>query len=187
MDVYYHYQTSEPQQDGMFFKLLNLHLQTPYTIHEKTQQCGYILMEEQYLCDSSQFLQSLTHDLYYNVIILLSYGDDSFTTYIFSVLKKYGFYTFADMSTVVFKALCAQDKKVQAHLDRLFSCLDADEIQTAEIFIKDCLNAQRASKDLFIHRNTLRYRLQSIYDKTGVDLHSFGNAQLFDFWRKLSY
>lgn len=186
MDVYFHYQITETIHKEMFFELLKIHLQIPYTIQEKTQQCGYILVEDRYISDCSQFFQSLTHDLYYDVIVLLSYGDDSFTAYIFTVFKKYGFYAFADINTVTFKAILAHDTKIRDYLNGLFSCLDAEQIQTAEIFIRDSLSMQHASDDLFIHRNTLRYRLQSIYDKTGIDLHAFENAQLFDYWRKLS-
>lgn len=186
MDAYFHYQISETLQDDMFFELLTLHLQIPYTIHKKSHRHGYILVENRHMSDCSQFFQSLTHDLYYNIMVLLSYGDDSFTAYIFSIFKKYGFYAFADMNTVIFKALLTHDKNISKYLDNLFSCLDGDEIQTVEVFIRDSLNAQNASEDLYIHRNTLRYRLQAINDKTGLDMHSFENAQLFDYWRKLS-
>lgn len=55
-----------------------------------------------------------------------------------------------------------------------------DEIrETVSVFFQNDLNLTAASKQLFIHRNTLNYRLDKIRRETGLDLRSFHDAVIF--------
>lgn len=47
---------------------------------------------------------------------------------------------------------------------------------TLQIFFDNDLNALKTSKILNIHRNTLNYRLNSFFDKTGLDPRKFNDA-----------
>jgi carbohydrate diacid regulator len=46
-------------------------------------------------------------------------------------------------------------------------------------FSKKTLNVSEASRQLFVHRNTLVYRLDKIYKLTGLDLRKFDDAIVF--------
>lgn len=55
-----------------------------------------------------------------------------------------------------------------------------DEIlETVRVFFSNDLNLTAASRELFIHRNTLNYRLDKIRKETGLDLRSFQDAVIF--------
>ncbi|MHB1354502.1 MAG: helix-turn-helix domain-containing protein [Anaerolineae bacterium] len=54
-----------------------------------------------------------------------------------------------------------------AAYDRLH---DAELVHTLEVFFEHNANASQASRALFVHRNTLNYRLQRIVEITGLDL-----------------
>ena len=41
------------------------------------------------------------------------------------------------------------------------------------------LNGSETSRELFVHRNTLVYRLEKVKTKTGLDLRKFDDAVLF--------
>lgn len=56
---------------------------------------------------------------------------------------------------------------------------DSEMINTIEGFIKADLNISEASKSLYIHRNTLIYRLDKIYKETGFDIRLFNQASVF--------
>ena len=56
---------------------------------------------------------------------------------------------------------------------------DPEDRRTAEIFLKCNLNINAASKELFMHRNTLIYRLDKIKEHTGLDLKKFCDAFIF--------
>ena len=48
-----------------------------------------------------------------------------------------------------------------------------------EVFFKCGLNLSEAAKELYIHRNTLIYRLDKIQKYTSYDIRDFNNAVIF--------
>ena len=54
--------------------------------------------------------------------------------------------------------------------------LDEDMLSTINMFFKYNLNVSQTSDKLFVHRNTLVYRLEKIRKLTGLDLREFDNA-----------
>lgn len=58
------------------------------------------------------------------------------------------------------------------------SNLDGEMIRTIETYFKCGLNTSEAAKELFIHRNTLLYRLDKIQKITSYDIREFNNAML---------
>ena len=56
----------------------------------------------------------------------------------------------------------------------------SDEIrETVRVFFRNDLNMTATARKLFIHRNTLNYRLDKIRKETGLDLRSFRDAVIF--------
>jgi len=60
-----------------------------------------------------------------------------------------------------------------------FSKLDNEMIRTIEVFFRCGLNLSDAAKELYIHRNTLIYRLDKIEKYTAYDIRNFNSAVLF--------
>ncbi|MBQ6529981.1 MAG: helix-turn-helix domain-containing protein, partial [Clostridia bacterium] len=56
------------------------------------------------------------------------------------------------------------------------STLDDETILTINKFFENDLNVSETSRQLFVHRNTLVYRLEKIYKLTGLDLRKFDQA-----------
>ncbi len=57
--------------------------------------------------------------------------------------------------------------------------LDEETIITIQKFFENNLNVSEASRKLFVHRNTLVYRLDKIYKLTGLDIRKFDDAIIF--------
>lgn len=57
--------------------------------------------------------------------------------------------------------------------------LDAETLVTIDKFFENSLNGSETSRQLFVHRNTLVYRLDKVEKITGLDLRSFDDAVLF--------
>ena len=57
--------------------------------------------------------------------------------------------------------------------------LDRDTLQTIHVFFDNNLNVSETSRKLFVHRNTLVYRLEKIKKLTGLDLREFEHAITF--------
>ena len=57
--------------------------------------------------------------------------------------------------------------------------IDADTMNTVQRFFDYDLNISLAARELYIHRNTLVYRLNNIEKLTGLDVRKFDDALLF--------
>ena len=57
--------------------------------------------------------------------------------------------------------------------------LSDEMLETVRVFFRNDLNLTAASKQLFIHRNTLNYRLDKIRKLSGLDLRCFHDAVVF--------
>lgn len=60
-----------------------------------------------------------------------------------------------------------------------FSKLDDELIRTIDILYKSDINLSKASKMLYIHRNTLIYRIEKIEKITSFDLRNFNDSVIF--------
>lgn len=70
-------------------------------------------------------------------------------------------------------------EKIYKLFNEGFSKLDNEMIRTIEVFFSCGLNLSDAAKELYIHRNTLIYRLDKIEKYTDYDIRNFNNAVLF--------
>ena len=57
--------------------------------------------------------------------------------------------------------------------------LDSETLFTIQKFFENNLNVSETSRGLFVHRNTLVYRLEKIKKLTGLDLREFDDAIVF--------
>lgn len=60
-----------------------------------------------------------------------------------------------------------------------FNSFDSEMISTIDEFVNSGLNISDAAKKLYIHRNTLIYRLDKIKKETGFDIRNFKEATVF--------
>jgi ABC-type sugar transport system permease subunit len=61
----------------------------------------------------------------------------------------------------------------------VFETIDSETMITIQKFFENNLNVSETSRQLFIHRNTLVYRLDKIQKITGMDLRKFDDAIYF--------
>lgn len=53
---------------------------------------------------------------------------------------------------------------------------DDDTLKMIETFVECNLNISETSKELYMHRNSLQYRLDRFFEKTGIDVRNFHHA-----------
>jgi hypothetical protein len=66
-------------------------------------------------------------------------------------------------------------EKIKMELSSVFT-EDPELYTTIKVFLENNLNASLTAKKLYIHRNTLQYRIDKFIDKTGVQLKDFYGA-----------
>lgn len=88
------------------------------------------------------------------------------------------------------------DATKQLLVDRIFTkemdkLLNRDMMETIEAFFKYNLNITDTANSLYIHRNTLIYRLDKIHKLCGFDLRIFGHSAVFELayiaWKEQLY
>ncbi len=57
--------------------------------------------------------------------------------------------------------------------------LSDEMMETADMFLRSDLNLSDTARQMFVHRNTLTYRLDKIRKETGLDLRRFSDAVIF--------
>ncbi|MCX8131294.1 MAG: helix-turn-helix domain-containing protein [Clostridia bacterium] len=62
-----------------------------------------------------------------------------------------------------------------------FESLDSEYILTIQKFFENNLNVSETSRQMFVHRNTLVYRLDKIQKVTGLDITKFDDAIILKF------
>jgi DNA-binding PucR family transcriptional regulator len=53
---------------------------------------------------------------------------------------------------------------------------EKDLIKSIRVYLDCNMNISHAAKKLFLHRNTLQYRVEKFIEKTGIDIRHFSNA-----------
>ena len=56
---------------------------------------------------------------------------------------------------------------------------DEELMNTADVFMKNSLNISETSRSMYMHRNTLIYRLDKIENATGLNIRHFSDALTF--------
>lgn len=57
--------------------------------------------------------------------------------------------------------------------------LNGEILETIRVFLRNDLNLSTTARELFVHRNTLIYRMEKIRKATGLDLRKFEDAAVF--------
>ena len=63
--------------------------------------------------------------------------------------------------------------------DKRVDSFDEETLMTVNKFFENSLNVSETSRQLYIHRNTLVYRLDKLLKTTGLDLRKFDDAIIF--------
>lgn len=72
----------------------------------------------------------------------------------------------------------------EMYLDEIFEGKDIlnlseEELGTINMFFENNLNVSETARELFVHRNTLVYRLEKLQKQTGLDIRRFDDALTF--------
>ena len=57
--------------------------------------------------------------------------------------------------------------------------MESETLDTIQCFFDNNLNVSETARQLFIHRNTLMYRIEKVRKFTGLDVRNFDQAIVF--------
>lgn len=93
----------------------------------------------------------------------------------------YSYKEYALLNMLYGLSVVERERYVKTVLDKNYrAVLSDDELMTAAIaFMNHSLNISEASRSMYVHRNTLIYRLDKIEKMTGLNIRSFNDAMTF--------
>ncbi|MGL6105270.1 CdaR family transcriptional regulator [Romboutsia sp.] len=62
------------------------------------------------------------------------------------------------------------------YIDKTLKSLDESEIELLDIYYKNDMSLKQTSEDLYIHKNTLQYKLEKIQQKCGLNPRAFNDS-----------
>ena len=83
------------------------------------------------------------------------------------------------LSVLLAAAGCAAAPETELVLAKRGAVLTEETLETIRVFFRNDLNLSTTARQLFIHRNTLIYRMEKIRKATGLDLRKFEDAAVF--------
>lgn len=137
-----------------------------------------IYHDEANVLDTNNSLLSLADDLMFNLYAYNSwfYNTDRELKIVKSLFND------SDLSNGIydFKKLLLSKNNIKNKKEILEFILDNTGIDNTFIkgFVKNNLNVSSASKELYIHRNTMIYKLDKFKELTGFDLKNFIDAYI---------
>lgn len=91
--------------------------------------------------------------------------------------------TFESLCDCIFSKLTSDekveicDKFLTEQLKRILK--DEELVESVNAFFINNLNISETSRNAFLHRNTLLYRIEKIFKKTGLNIRKFDDAIIF--------
>lgn len=143
-------------------------------INENTHQ---IIESETYCSTCIAYLGNIndTNSFDYRVDILNEFINLNSSI---DILDK--FITLNDLLVYKYISSISKDSSIYNLIDsKYIKSLDKDFIMTGIKFLENDLNISKTSSDLFLHRNTLIYRLEKIKETLSLDLRNFKDAFIF--------
>lgn len=87
--------------------------------------------------------------------------------------------TFQRNNEVIFNMILRQDYSFYEPLENMFNKLSKELIKTLETFVKSNMNVIKTAEALYIHRNTLYYRLDIIKRVCELNIYDYDDIDLF--------
>lgn len=141
------------------------------------------LLDEDYFneepVDLEEFYVLLVDDFGSEVTVMIEpYLEEEFTLQqsIVSFIKKipYGVYDFED---IISYAVLKDEKNLKQELiNYIKSKVNNEVIHTVREFIENNMNSSVSAKKLYMHRNTLNYRIDNFIEATKINVKTFKGA-----------
>lgn len=97
----------------------------------------------------------------------------------FGIKEEIFFYDKILFEKIVYNLSSTVKEELISRFKEKFNSFDSEMINTIEEFVNCDLNISDAARKLYVHRNTLIYRLDKIAKETGFDIRNFKEAAVF--------
>lgn len=150
----------------------------PIAVTEYDNKMGYFAVDGELIDELINTISVLIYDVGISATFLVSHSYNKLTYYSLLNCIQFGVNCIHYLSDIIMLLMFNGDVRVKEMLLEEFKEVDREIINTANEFLKSGLNANKASQKLYLHRNTLSYRLQKFIFRTNLDIRDYYNAQV---------
>lgn len=176
--MYYIFKANKPIDMSHYEEFLNSVIVDEFYFEAQSDTSGYI----ETALPISDILQTqvnlMSEDLGISISFLGTPFLDELAYHLINtvlVSKANGYLSLADACLL---ALLKQDKYVWEALKGYFEKVDNETMRNIISFVKHGCNALATSKALYLHRNTMNYRISRFMEITNLDLRNSEHVQL---------
>lgn len=94
----------------------------------------------------------------------------------FNIIPEVYMWNEMNFEKMVYNIKDSYYKELKSEYNKMFENLNKELILTLEEVLKSNLSLTKVAKNLYIHRNTLMYRIEKINKETGLDIRNFKDA-----------
>lgn len=136
----------------------------------------------------AEMIDTLSSDFYITLHVFIGqiYRFDENLLHLFRLEKQYfqlsqtyipeqTVYTIEDIIPILFIHQHPEFEKIKPSLQFL-NTIDKELLDTVKVFLQCNLNVSLTAKKLYMHRNSLQYRIDKFIEKTGIDIKHFKGA-----------
>jgi DNA-binding PucR family transcriptional regulator len=118
-------------------------------------------------------------DLGLSITMVVAHVNDELSQKALEAAHRYYRQSCRHLGEVVLDRLASGDREMLLGAHRQFMAVPRELLLTATAFVESGLNATRAAKKLYVHRNTFNYRLQKFIEWTNLDIRDYHHAFYF--------
>jgi sugar diacid utilization regulator len=187
--IYFHIKQPE-FEPTTFSELLRELFETDISILWQDQQNGLIVVEGEMQVSYHEIIDTITTELLVDFSLFVGSVLNDWNagkrtvhieTELFRAARKklpnQKLYTFEKMLPIILTDQLSQEFR-SYFTDAFFKDIKGDQelLYSIKVYLESNMNLSLAAKKLFIHRNSLQYRVDKFIEKTGIDVKQFENA-----------
>lgn len=183
MNKYYLFKTNSPFDIKVFNELIKSFYTQKFRLEIVSKTSGYIYATSELGQSLGEVINVIISDLGFKISFVATHKIDEISNFALNnaFIKGINFSSLADVLLIL---LYDRNDYVKKLLKQAFNEVDHELIFTAEAYLKNDLNAVKAAKTLYLHRNTFNYRLNKFINITQLDIRDYANAFYFNLYLK---
>jgi len=129
-----------------------------------------------------ELIPIIENDLACQLTVLVSHLDNKLSDKALSLAVKFNSGKLINLADICLLAVNERQTDFILYIENYFSKIDEELLRTMAAYLANNSSGLKTANNLYIHRNTMLYRLSKFYQLTKLDLHDYDDASFFSFW-----
>jgi len=142
----------------------------------------FLYSEENISASLCELLPVMESDLACQIGAIICHNNEAFTQAALDLAFQYQRGQLLNLADVCLIASIKNEVAFLNQLKNYFNDTEEELLHTAIAFLQNSLSGLKTAEHLYIHRNTLSYRLNKLQQLKKLNIHDFDDAAFLRFW-----